>query len=136
MGQNRWEEVDFAPASAGDGPGWNYGWNAMEGSHPYQGTPPPNAVGPLFDFSHDGGNCSVTGGYVYRGARFPALQGGYLYGDYCGGKVLAVRQQGGRVTEQAVLGLSVSGLSSFGEDQGGEVYALSLGGAVYRIDPA
>ena len=108
----------------------------MEGSHTYKGSPPPGAVGPLFDFSHAGGNCSVIGGYVYRGTRIPGLQGAYLYGDYCVGEVLAVRQQGGRVTERADLGMKVSALTSFGEDQGGEVYTLSEDGAVSRVDPA
>jgi glucose/arabinose dehydrogenase len=133
VGQGAWEEVDFEPAGAG---GRNYGWNLMEGSHPYRGgRPPPGAVPPLFDYARTGGNCAVTGGYVYRGGRIPGLTGAYVYGDFCAGRLLAVRQRDGRVTERADLGARASQLSSFGEDHAGELYALSLDGPVWRIDP-
>lgn len=134
VGQNAWEEVNFEPAGAG---GRNYGWNHMEGSHPFRGRrPPPGAVPPLFDYPRTGENCSVTGGFVYRGARIPGLVGAYVYGDFCAGRLLAVRQEGGRVVARGSLGARVSQLSSFGEDHGGELYALSLDGDVWRIEPA
>jgi len=134
VGQNAVEEVDFAPASSTGGENW--GWPALEGNRANKGSEPAGAVGPILDYDQDDGGCSVTGGYVYRGAAIPGLTGAYLYGDYCRGEVLALRQSGGRATEDAALGLSVDGLSSFGQDAAGELYALSLGGAVYRIDPA
>jgi glucose/arabinose dehydrogenase len=134
VGQNAVEEVDFAPAGSPGGENW--GWPALEGTRSNKGSAPANAVGPILDYRQDQGGCSVTGGYVYRGAAIPALAGAYLYGDYCAGDVLGLRQLGGQVTEEADLGLDVAGLSSFGQDGSGELYALSLEGTVYRIDPA
>jgi glucose/arabinose dehydrogenase len=134
VGQNAVEEVDFAPGSSKGGENW--GWPGLEGNRPNKGSRPAGAVAPIFDYAQDEGGCSVVSGYVYRGSRIPGLTGAFLYGDYCVGEVLAVRQAGGRVTEEAALGLSVDNLSSFGEDGAGELYALSLGGTVYRIDPA
>jgi hypothetical protein len=78
----------------------------------------------------------VIGGFVYRGQRIAGLRGAYLYGDYCAGWVRAARVRDGKVAEQRDLGLSVPGLSSFGVDASGELYALSLGGEVYRLAPA
>jgi len=133
VGQNTYEEVDHEPAGSG---GRNYGWNRREGLHAFNGGDrPEGAVDPVIEYSHDSG-CTVIGGFVYRGRRIPGLQGAYLYGDYCAGWVRAARAPGGRVAEQRDLGLQVPGLSSFGADADGELYALSLGGDVYRIAPA
>jgi glucose/arabinose dehydrogenase len=134
VGQNAVEEVDFAPVSSDGGENW--GWPALEGTRANKGPRPEGAVAPILDYDQSSGGCSVTGGYVYRGARIPALTGAYLYGDYCRGEILALRQSGGRVVEEADLGVAVDGLSSFGQDAAGELYALSLSGTVYRIDPA
>lgn len=133
VGQNAVEEVDFAAASSGGGE--NYGWPGMEGTRSNKGGRPSGAVDPILDYRQSDGGCSIVGGYVYRGTRIPALAGAYLYGDYCAGDVLALRQAGGAVTEEADLGLAVESLSSFGQDGAGELYALSLDGGVYRIDP-
>jgi glucose/arabinose dehydrogenase len=134
VGQGAWEEIDLQP-SASDG-GENYGWNLMEGDHPYEGGDPPDgAVRPVFEYSHEEGGCTVTGGYVYRGSAIPELYGAYVFGDYCIGRLEAIRVEGGRVTEHRVLGPVVEGLSSFGEDARGELYAMSLGGMVSRIEP-
>ena len=89
----------------------------------------------MIEYSHASG-CTVIGGFVYRGRRIPRLQCAYLYGDYCAGWVRAARAPGGRVAEERDLGLQVPGLSSFGADANGELYALSLGGGVYRVAPA
>lgn len=130
VGQNTWEEIDHAPA--GQGPGANYGWSRFEGNHLYKPSEPaPNAIPPVSEYSHNGGGCSVTAGYVYRGPRIPAMNGAFLFGDYCLGHVMAFN--GGQVRD---LGLVAKALSSFGEDQTGELYVLSLNGPVYRIDPA
>jgi glucose/arabinose dehydrogenase len=134
VGQDAWEEIDFQ--SAGSGGGENYGWNRMEGNHPFEGTEPSDAVRPVFELSHDDGNCSVTGGYVYRGTAIPGLEGAYVFGDFCDGRLIALAQRGGRVVGHRVLGPNVPNLASFGEDQQGELYALSLSGEVYRIAPA
>ena len=133
VGQNTYEEVDYEPASSG---GRNYGWNRREGRHPFNGGDRPDgAVDPVIEYGRDDG-CTVIGGFVYRGRRIPGLQGAYLYGDYCSGWVRAARAPGGKVAEQRDLGLEVPSLSSFGADADGELYALSLGGDVYRIAPA
>jgi glucose/arabinose dehydrogenase len=134
VGQNAYEEVNFEPAGSG---GRNYGWNRREGLHAYNGGERPDgAVDPVIEYGREGGACTVIGGFVYRGRRIPGLQGAYLYGDYCAGWVRAARARDGEVLEQRDLGLQVPGLSSFGADAAGELYALSLGGDVLRIAPA
>ena len=131
VGQNAWEEVDFQPASSSGGE--NYGWNRFEGSHPYQGSDPGNAVPPIFEYSHDTGGCVVTGGYVYRGRAIAGLQGAYVFADYCLGRVSALVQRDGHVVDQRTFSAEVPQLASFGEDADGELYALSLEGPVYRL---
>jgi glucose/arabinose dehydrogenase len=133
VGQNTYEEVDHEPAGEG---GRNYGWNRREGLHAFNGgDKPEGAVDPVIEYGRDSG-CTVIGGFVYRGRRIPGLQGAYLYGDYCSGWVRAARAPGGRIAEERDLDLQVPGLSSFGADAAGELYALSLNGDVYRIAPA
>ncbi|HEV8425643.1 MAG TPA: PQQ-dependent sugar dehydrogenase [Actinomycetes bacterium] len=133
VGQNAWEEVDREPAGSG---GRNYGWNRREGRHAYAGGErPAGAVDPVIEYGRAGGGCTVIGGFVYRGQRIRGLRGAYLYGDYCAGWVKAARVRAGKVAEERDLGLEVPSLSSFGVDTDGELYALSLGGAVYRIAP-
>jgi hypothetical protein len=92
-------------------------------------------VPPIFTYAHEGGACSITGGFVYRGANIPALQGAYVYGDYCLGALRALLQENGAVADEQPLGPTVPSLVSFGEDAAGELYALSLNGPVYRLDP-
>ena len=142
VGQDRLEEIDFLPA--GSPSGVNFGWPLVEGTGRVKGANPAGAVLPIFEYDHDQG-CSVTGGYVYRGAKVPSLRGVYVYGDACSGKVWGLTQSGGEVTGQQELNLagledatgsSGFSISSFGEDAAGELYLLSLGGAVYRFDPA
>jgi glucose/arabinose dehydrogenase len=132
VGQNAWEEVDFAPA--GSTSGLNFGWNLFEGTHFFEGGPgSPQTVPPVFEYPHDGTACVVTGGYVYRGQDIPALQGAYVFGDFCLGKLEALRLRGGAEPRVVELGPVVENLSSFGEDANGELYALSLSGPVYRL---
>jgi glucose/arabinose dehydrogenase len=134
VGQSSWEEVDFQ--AGGSGGGENYGWNRMEGSHPFEGAKPPDgAVSPVFEYSHDGGGCGVTGGYVYRGEAIPDLSGAYVFADFCTGRLEALRFRGGQVTDHRLLGPVVPSLSSFGEDAAGELYAMSLGGGLYKVVP-
>ena len=132
VGQTGWEEVDVQPARS-DG-GENYGWNILEGSHPFSGDELPDGVAPIYEYSHaEGGGCTVIGGYVYRGESIPELYGAYLFGDLCIGEIEALRVENGRVTGHRALGPVVENLSSFGEDADGELYAMSLSGGVYRI---
>ena len=124
VGQNLWEEVDFRPA--GSRAGDNFGWSLMDSRHQLKGANPAGAILPIHEYDHGGGRCSVTGGYVYRGSRIPALRGAYVFGDYCSGQVWALVQEGGRVTDEREL--DVGGRSfilSFGEDAAGEIYLLS-----------
>ena len=129
VGQNELEEVDFLPA--GSAPGANLGWDALEGTAVFEGDAPADAVPPVFEYSHDVG-LSITGGFVYRGEALPGLAGQYVFGDFVSGFVAALAQEDDEW--QAVrLPIEVSQLASFGQDQDGELYALSLEGPVYRL---
>lgn len=139
VGQNEVEEIDFLPAEpdgSGAGRGANLGWSEVEGDRPFDGgTAPEGAVPPIHTYGRDNG-CSVTGGFVYRGRRIPALAGVYLFGDYCQGEVRALVQRDGEVVDERGLGVQAGAISSFGEDADGELYVLSLDGPVYRIVPS
>ena len=131
VGQNRSEEVDIIKA------GHNYGWNIMEGFHcfePQRGCDQEGLEPPVIEYEHDEG-CSVTGGYVYRGLRTPSLYGAYVYGDFCSGKIWALRHDGTLVTERLELIDSGLNISSFGEDQAGEMFILSFDGKIYWLTP-
>jgi glucose/arabinose dehydrogenase len=135
VGQDRFEEIDLV--GRGQGSGANFGWSAFEGFAPFNhDQSAPNAVPPVLVYSHDQG-CSVTGGYVVRDASLQSLYGRYLYGDYCSGELRSFPAiPGKRATDDRPLGLDVPSLSSFGEDDAGRIYATSLDGPVYRLDPA
>jgi glucose/arabinose dehydrogenase len=134
VGQSAWEEIDVQ--SSGSDGGENYGWNRMEGDHPFEGDAPADVVRPVFEYSHDDGGCTVTGGYVYRGRAIPALARAYLFADFCLGRLEAIRLQDGGGAEHRILGPVVRNVSSFGEDARGELYVLSLEGTVSRIAAA
>jgi glucose/arabinose dehydrogenase len=134
VGQDHVEEIDFR--TRGNARGVNFGWRAWEGTRREDpGLRVPGAVGPVLEYTHDRGGCSVTGGYVIRDGRLPALNGRYIYGDFCAGDLFTAKlgQDGARGNRR--LGLHVDALSSFGEDQRGRVYVTSLSGPVYRLDP-
>lgn len=134
VGQNAYEEIDFAKAGVG---GRNFGWSQREGLHKYKGNRPAGAVDPVYEYSHADGGVAVTGGYVYRGKRIPDLVGAYVFTDYAQGHITALEQHDGRIGAQRVLDESITtGISSFGEDNAGELYVLDLAGKVWRIDPA
>jgi glucose/arabinose dehydrogenase len=135
VGQSSWEEIDVE--AAGSPGGQNFGWNLLEGSHPYEGAEPPSgAVPPVYEYSQDQGGCTVVGGYVYRGAAIPNLIGSYVFADFCLGQVEALQLDGRRAVGHRLVGPVVENLSSFGEDASGELYALSLSGPVFRLSPA
>ena len=131
VGQGEREEVDFVRAPVAGG--LNFGWNVYEGSRVYGPGSAPGAVFPVFEYAHDGVVCSITGGLVVRDPALPALLGRYVYGDFCGGQIHSLALALPLATEDADTGLNVPQLVSFGEDAGGCVYAVSLGGTVYRL---
>ena len=141
VGQSAWEEVDFLPAD-GDGlnagRGVNLGWRRMEGEFPYNGaTEPANHTPPVFAYNHNNGACAIVGGYVYRGSAIPALQGTYLYGDFCTGVIGGIVVTGGSLAGQDPdLGIPVVPftLQSFGQGPDGELYVLGGDGTVSRIE--
>ena len=145
VGQDQYEEIDVLPSDSGGrnaGSGVNLGWSRMEGPEPYNGrTEPANHTPPTFSYTHGSGpgqGCSITGGYVYRGAAIPAMQGQYLYGDFCTGVIGSITATDGDLDTFATdLGISVPDFSlySFGEGPDGELYVLSGGGGVFRIEP-
>ncbi len=87
-------------------------------------------VFPVWVYQHGNDGCSITGGYVYRGSAVPAMRGRYVFGDYCSGKIWSY--SAGKATQFA----SVPELSSFGEDAAGELYAVSLGGQIFKLSAA
>jgi glucose/arabinose dehydrogenase len=121
VGQDAYEEIDVQPAH--DRGGENYGWNFMEGFHPYRGQAPSGLTPPVAEYDHSGGNCSVTGGYVYRGAALPQILGMYVFGDYCSGRIWLLERgaQGWQKAEWIDSGLAIT---SFGVDDAGELYVL------------
>jgi glucose/arabinose dehydrogenase len=138
VGQNAWEEVDVVRAADGAGRGANFGWNVTEGRHCYASTGCDlNAFTlPVLEYSH-GEGCSISGGFVYRGAAIPGLQGHYFYADYCQGWVRSFRLQDGLAVEPQQWPTLAPGGSvpSFGQDAAGEIYVLSAEGRVFRIVP-
>ena len=132
VGQDSVEEIDFV--RRGRGRGANFGWRPFEGDRRVVDEPAPGAIAPVITHSHGAGWCSITAGVVVRDPRLPALAGRYVYGDLCVGRILAARLRAGRRTTGRDMDLPrVVGLSSFGEDAGGRVYASSIAGPVYRL---
>ena len=157
VGQDCWEEINWS--AAGGASGVNFGWRQMEGAHCFN----PNAAGcdppgvscpgvadcndpsltlPVSEVGHSGGVCSITGGYVYRGCRMPALRGAYFYGDFCAGFVRSLRIAGGQAADPVDWteelfgpGGSVASNTSFGQDAEGELYLVARGGDILRLLP-
>ncbi len=134
VGQGEWEEIDMLPFATAAGA--NFGWPVFEGNHGYRAGSAPNAIAPVFEASHADGNCSITGGFVYRGSRIPDLVGSYVFSDYCNPAVRAIRVEGGVAVAIRDLGVSATMVASFGQDNDGELYVVSQNQGVFRIDPA
>jgi glucose/arabinose dehydrogenase len=142
VGQDAWEEIDLIVK------GGNYGWNVREGKHDFPDgirrmagrTPPDAIIEPVIDYPHREG-VSVTGGYVYRGSQQPRLQGLYIYADYGSRRIWGLRQENGSVTAHRELlgGAQSTYVSSFGEDESGELFACGFDrydgrkGKIYRV---
>lgn len=141
VGQSSREEINIT--NLADGGGENYGWKVMEGVACYDPDPidtdcpiatascfDASYTNPFYDYDHSQGDCSITGGVVYRGEAIPALNGHYLFGDWCTGRLWSA--QFDLNPEPQLLDVSLSGVQAFGRDQDGEVYVTD-GGTVYRI---
>ena len=131
VGQDREEELDFAPAGAGAGA--NYGWSVFEGDSRYKPGQAAHAIAPVLTASHSSGYCAIIGGYVVRDRSLTSLYGRYLFGDYCRAKIESVIVARGRTSGLRATGLEVRALSSFGQDAAGRLYLASLSGPVYRL---
>jgi glucose/arabinose dehydrogenase len=144
VGQGAREEVNVSSVASGAGRGMNFGWNITEGSDCYPPGSSCNKNGialPFVDYTHAAGACSITGGYVYRGAAIAALQGTYFYADYCAGFVRSFRMVNGAVMEHADWTTTlrpagnIGNITSFGEDAAGELYILTgPQGGLFRIE--
>jgi uncharacterized protein (TIGR03437 family) len=132
VGQDAYEEVNFQPGASRGGE--NYGWNLMEGLHCYTaGCQTTGLTLPVAEYAHALG-CSVTGGFVYRGRVSPGLRGVYLYGDYCSGRIWGVERSATGWTSRLLLS-SGFGITTFGEDEAGEVYVSNASnGTLHRIE--
>lgn len=131
VGQNNWEEIDVITR------GGNYGWRIMEGFHCTPKVSPENCdqtglIAPVVEYPRSDG-VSVTGGYVYRGARFPALQGVYVYGDFGSRRIWGLRREKGTVVEKREIGMAPQSIASFGEDAAGELFVVGHGGLIWRV---
>jgi glucose/arabinose dehydrogenase len=126
VGQNALEEVDQIER------GGNYGWSIMEGSRCFRSPncTPTGLRPPIAEYGHADG-CSITGGLVYRGSRVKELAGRYLFGDYCSGRIWTLTESGGGRWAMSPLLQTSLGISSFGEDQGGDVFVVDLRGGLY-----
>jgi glucose/arabinose dehydrogenase len=139
VGQNRYEEIDFQRASSAGGE--NYGWRIMEGSHCFnpQDCDSAGLILPVVEYEHTQGNCSVTGGRVYRGTEYPVWEGIYFYADYCTGRIWGLKRLG-TDWENRLLHEAGFRISSFGVDEAGNLWVAryddGTNGAIYRVAEA
>lgn len=131
VGQNAMEEINKEPSNAA---GLNYGWRCYEGNNPFNtsGCPPiADLIFPIAEYNHSGGKCSITGGYVYRGVEFPAIQGLYFFADLCSNEIGTVDQDG-TLTFHGTFGAST--ITSFGVDKDENMYVIAFGGgSVFKL---
>ena len=136
VGQGDWEEVDLRTPRQQRVLN-NYGWRVWEGRSRYTSGQRVNRRGklvfPIVQYSHANGECSISGGYVYRGRAVPSARGRYFYGDYCSGIIWSLRAVKGKLVSNRRERFRVATLSSFGEDAVGELYVVSLDGRIYKL---
>ena len=150
VGQAQREEVEFAAAGSS---GQNYGWRLKEGTVCFNATsgctpntvcPCPGCTDPIYEYDHSAGNCSISGGSVYRGSAIPGLQGTYFFGDWCTARIWSLKYNGSSVTDltnrTAELapggGLAINQPVAIGEDAAGELYIVDMGGEIFKIVPS
>ena len=136
VGRAHWEEINRARAADGGGRGVNYGWSVMEGPDcQHRDCDPTGLTLPTVTYSHQTG-CAVIGGYVYRGQALPSLQGQYLFGDFCQGwvKSFPADAESPEAVDQPALSPGEP-ITSFGEDDAGELYIMTVSGSVLKIAP-
>ena len=155
VGQWDWEEINYQSFNSKGG--LNFGWNIFEGKHCYKEhelCESKDMILPIFEYPHDANylktiigwtqkdvnGCSVTGGYVYRGTNKPELYGRYFFGDYCTGKVWSLKNINGKIdirehTNELLKTINKKQfyLSSFGQDENGELYLIDYSGSLYSI---
>jgi len=138
VGQRRLEEVTVSPAADGAGRGRNFGWDIMEGDECFlaDSCDQDGLEIPVVTYDH-GSGCSITGGFVYRGAAIPALQGHYFYSDFCSGFVRSFRYEDGAAVDEFQWPTLApgAGVPSFGTDAAGELYVMSTAGLVFKVVP-
>ena len=134
VGQATWDEVDHAVNTAsGAGRGINWGWRIVEGTHCYPPSTSCNPAGttrPATEYEHLDGRCAVMGGYVYRGTAIPALVGSYVFGDFCTGEIMSIPASASAsapATPTVLLDTTLL-ITSFGENQSGELYVVDRQG--------
>jgi glucose/arabinose dehydrogenase len=132
VGGTAWEEIDFL--EAGSPGGVNFGWDHREGAHDFEGGGPEGMVDPVAEYSHSEGGCSVTGGYVYRGEMMPEWNGIYLYSDYCTGFIWGLIRSDSGWQNQMLFDTDIN-ITSFGQDETGEIYLVGDGGEILRLAP-
>jgi glucose/arabinose dehydrogenase len=141
VGQSDYEEIDVVPLSPG---GVNFGWPDYEGEHcynPVSGTCDPSGVTmPVIEYTHANGDCSVTGGVVYRGTAMPELDGHYFYADWCTGKLMSFRWENGQVTDEQdwtpdIADVGTINISAIGTDSTGELLIVDSNGQLFRVLP-
>ena len=134
VGQGRREEI--SRVAAGSAGGLNFGWPILEGSSCYESDTcaADGLIRPVVEYDLVDGNCSVIGGYTYRGSTNPGLWGAYLYTDFCSGRFWGLRVEGDTVESHLFFQRNGAMFTSFGEDEQGEIYVVSLAnGALYRV---
>ncbi|MGB8316525.1 MAG: PQQ-dependent sugar dehydrogenase [Ignavibacteriaceae bacterium] len=132
VGQDQWEEIDTIQK------GKNYGWNIMEGNHCYNPSSGCDTSGltlPVWEYNHSSGNCSITGGYVYRGKFVPGLAGKYIYADYCTSNIWALDISSSSPQNQ-LLFQAPGHITAFGIDQNNELYFCNFDGSIYKFKSA
>ncbi len=128
VGQGTYEEINREPAASG---GRNYGWDCREGKHPFESAGCSSGyVDPIAEYTHVNGNCSVTGGYVYRGSIQQDFVGQYVLGDYCSGRIWTIAANGSSLLFHRDTNALIT---SFGEAENGEIYMTDHAGSLYRV---
>lgn len=133
VGEQAWEEINHVRQRGGK----DFGWSCREGRHAYNssrctiGGEPRRMTGPVAEYNHDAGRCAVIGGHAYRGERYDFARGIYVYSDFCGGQVYGLKERADGTHVRALVG-QVSGVTGYGENDRGEIYAVSQSGTLFR----